>query len=74
MPRGGDRGGRKPKILPELKRITVSISINPILWAVLKTLAKEKGVSLSAYVEQMLLTSMEFQSLLRMKSSFKGIH
>ena len=59
MPRGGDRGGRKPKILPELKRITVSISIDPILWAVLKSLAKEKGVSLSAYVEQMLLRNME---------------
>jgi len=59
MGRGGDRGGRKPKILPELKRITVSISINPILLAVLKSLAKEKGVSLSAYVEQMLLTNME---------------
>jgi len=59
MGRGGDRGGRKPKILPELKRKTISISIDPILWAVLKRLAKEKGVSLSAYVEQMLLTSME---------------
>ena len=59
MPRGGDRGGRKPKILPELKRITVSISIDPILWAVLRRLAKEKGVSLSAYVEQMLITNME---------------
>jgi len=59
MPRGGDRGGRKPKILPELKRITVSVSIDPILLALLKSLAKEKGVSLSAYVEQMLITSME---------------
>jgi len=59
MSRGGDRGGRKPKILPELKRITVSISIDPILWAVLKKLAKGKKMSLSAYVEQMLITSME---------------
>ena len=59
MPRGGDRGGRKPKILPELKRLTVSVSIDPILWAVLRKLAKEKGVSLSAYVEQMLLKNME---------------
>jgi len=59
MPRGGDRGGRRPLILPELKRITVSVSIDPILWAVLKSLAKEKGVSLSAYVEQMLLKNME---------------
>ena len=59
MGRGGDRGGRKPKILPELKRITVSVSIDPILWAVLKKLAKGKKMSLSAYVEQMLLTSME---------------
>ena len=59
MPRGGDRGGRKPKILPELKRITVSISINPILWAVLKSLAKAKGLKMSAYVEQMLLKNME---------------
>jgi len=59
MPRGGDRGGRKPKILPKFKRKTISISINPILLAVLKSLAKEKGVSLSAYVEQMLLRNME---------------
>jgi len=59
MPRGGDRGGRRPLILPELKRKTISISINPILWAVLRSLAKEKGVSLSAYVEQMLLENME---------------
>jgi len=59
MGRGGDRGGRRPLILPELKRITVSVSIDPILWAVLKSLAKAKGVSLSAYVEQMLLKNME---------------
>jgi len=59
MPRGGDRGGRRPLILPELKRITVSISIDPILWAVLKSLAKGKKMSLSAYVEQMLLKNME---------------
>ena len=59
MPRGGDRGGRKPKILPELKRITVSVSIDPILWAVLKSLAKARGLKMSAYVEQILLRNME---------------
>jgi len=59
MGRGGDRGGRRPLILPKFKRKTISISINPILLAVLKKLAKEKGVSLSAYVEQMLLRNME---------------
>ena len=59
MPRGGDRGGRRPLILPELKRKTISISINPILLALLKKLAKGKDVSLSAYVEGRLLENME---------------
>lgn len=55
MPRGGSRGGGRPKLPPELKRVDVTLTLNPILVATLKAIAVKRCLTLSALAEEILI-------------------
>lgn len=59
MPRGGDRGGRKPLIAIKLKKIPVTFRMNPVLIATLRNMAKQRGVKQIDLLEQILTEYFE---------------
>lgn len=59
MPRGGDRGGRKPLIAIELKKTSVTFRMNPVLITTLKNVAKQRGIKQINLLEQILTEYFE---------------
>lgn len=55
MPRGGNRGGGRPKLPPEMVKATASYSLNPILIKTVSDVAKSRKLSASELVEQILI-------------------
>lgn len=54
MPSGGNHGGGRPKLPPELVKATFSYCLNPILGKTISESAKSRGISKSELVEQIL--------------------
>lgn len=60
MPRGGNRGGGRPKKLPpEMVKDTASYSLNPVVKKTVSDVAKSRGISASDLVEQILIEYFE---------------
>ena len=50
MPRGGSRGGGRPKLPPELKAKTIAICINPLLDNAIAALGENKSHTIEAII------------------------
>lgn len=54
MARGGDRGGRKPKLSPEQKKISVTHRLSPNLLKLLKGQSESLNITQTDLLEQIL--------------------
>lgn len=52
MPRGGDRGGRKPKLNPDLKRVPSAFKLAPETRAILKAEKDRQGKSEGVLIDE----------------------
>jgi len=59
MPRGGNHGGGRPKLPPELVKGTASYCLNPILIKTISDVAKSRQISASELVEKILIQYFE---------------
>lgn len=59
MPRGGNHGGGRPKLPPEMVKDTASYSLNPVVKKTVSDVAKSRGISASDLVEQILIEYFE---------------
>jgi hypothetical protein len=55
MPRGGSRGGGRPKSPPEMLKKTAAYSLSPILIKTILEAAKAQGISKSELVGTILI-------------------
>lgn len=55
MPRGGNHGGGRPKLPPEMAKITAAYSLSPIVKKTVSDVADSRGISASELVEQILI-------------------
>ena len=54
MARGGDRGGRKPRLSPEQKKVSVTYRLQPNLLKLLKAQSEMQNISQTELLEQIL--------------------
>lgn len=59
MPRGGNHGGGRPKLPPELIKVAAAYSLNPILKKTVSDVAKSRDVSASELLEEILIQYFE---------------
>jgi len=59
MPRGGYRGGIKPILPPEQKKVTRAFSLSPALDKAIADTAKSRNISKSELVETILIAYFE---------------
>ena len=55
MSRGGNHGGGRPKLPPELVKDTAAYSLSPIVIKTIADVAKSRGISKSELVESILI-------------------
>ena len=60
MPRGGNRGGGRPKLeSPEMAKATAAYSLTPVLIKTISDVAKSRGISASGLLEEILIQYFE---------------
>jgi len=59
MPRGGNRGGGRPSLPPEMAKATAAYSLTPVLIKTISDVAKSRGISASGLVEEILIQYFE---------------
>ena len=59
MSRGGNHGGGRPKLPPEMIKATAAYSLNPVVIKTVSDVAKSRGISKSELVESILIEYFE---------------